>query len=78
MPYTIDDTPAMSKVCTYCRHWDRSQAPEHVCAAFPEGIPLEIWVGRNWHEDPFPGDHGIRFEKATPKPRPVARQASVA
>jgi hypothetical protein len=35
-----------------------------VCEAFPvEGIPMEIGYGDNLHLDPFPGDHGIRFEK---------------
>jgi hypothetical protein len=34
------------------------------CDAFPEGIPKEIAYGPNPHRKPFPGDHGIQYEKA--------------
>ena len=36
------------------------------CAAFPKGIPLEIWNGENDHAQEFPGDNGIRFEPFVP------------
>ena len=32
------------------------------CKAFPDGIPNEIAYGDNPHLEPYPGDHGIRFE----------------
>ena len=32
------------------------------CPAFPNGIPAAIWAGENRHTEPYPGDHGIRFE----------------
>jgi hypothetical protein len=38
-------------------------APIPACKAFPGGIPREISYGNNLHLTPFPGDHGIRFEK---------------
>jgi hypothetical protein len=34
-----------------------------VCVAFPDGIPDEIAYGSNPHTTPYPGDHGIRYEK---------------
>jgi hypothetical protein len=64
---TIDknsDWPIFSPVCTYCRHLTGSvpSRRQAVCAAFPRGIPEGIWLGRNKHQKPYPGDHGIQFE----------------
>lgn len=38
------------------------------CAAFPDGIPDEIYFGGFDHRLPFPGDHGVRYEQ-DPGPR---------
>ena len=32
------------------------------CDAFPEGIPKAFWEANPDHREPFPGDHGIRYE----------------
>ena len=50
-----------SEVCFGCVHWDESDYVIHRCKAFPDGIPLDIWLGKNNHQSPYPGDHGIQF-----------------
>lgn len=47
--------------CHACRHYHRI-TQKHPCDAFPGGIPEAIWLGRHDHRQPYPGDHGIRFE----------------
>ena len=57
---------SQSNQCLRCQHHTLGA----FCAAFPEGIPKEIWAGLD-HTKPFKGDHGIRFEPFDPtKPRP--------
>lgn len=34
-----------------------------VCKAYPNRIPPEIAYGKILHLEPYPGDHGIQFEK---------------
>ena len=53
--------------CIRCVH---NQGPADIngthfcfsCRAFPVGIPEPIATGENPHTEPYPGDHGIRFE----------------
>lgn len=59
--FLLDDfeanDPQYSKVCTYCRYITGYRK----CAAF-RYIPDDIWLGKNDHTQPYPGDHGILFE----------------
>ena len=52
--------PTISPTCHGCRHIFSVLA--RTCAAFPRGIPDEIWIGENDHSQPYPGDNGIQFE----------------
>jgi hypothetical protein len=61
--WVIDDSDIhgniFSPICAFCKH----QRPARTCAAFPQGIPAEIWNGQNDHTQPYEGDNGIQFEK---------------
>jgi len=53
-------------LCMSCVHLhpktNRDGKPS-TCAAFPEGIALEIMRGDVRHDKPIEGDHGIQYEK---------------
>lgn len=52
-------------LCLACQHYWREESKRSgrkVCAAFPDGIPEEIWERIVDHKQPYPGDHGIQYE----------------
>ncbi len=48
-----------SPKCTFCKHF---QVRDWSCTAFPKGVPDDLVFGDVSHDEPYPGDHGIRFE----------------
>lgn len=53
--------PWRSDTCWDCRHL---QYLSKTCAAFPAGIPLEVWQAYRAHRSPIIGDNGIQYERA--------------
>lgn len=67
---TIDvghDIPVFSPICTFCVHVDPILQNRR-CAAFPDGIPMEIWPGRYDHTKPAEGDNGVVFQRIAAAP----------
>jgi hypothetical protein len=60
--WVLDGEPMFqfSPVCRFCKNLYDTLA--RTCAAFPRGVPPEIWSGEDKHLAPWPGDHGIRFD----------------
>jgi hypothetical protein len=66
--YELDDRELAemiySPVCNLCKRFSIVNSIDigiHVCDAFPDGIPEEIWRGDNNHTKPYPGDNGRTY-----------------
>lgn len=47
------DVLPVSKVCIMCKHFFLSGLDQQ-CKAFPCGIPMDIWMGKNPHTERHP------------------------
>jgi hypothetical protein len=54
----VDDIFGGMPQCDSCVHFQSG----NLCAAFPDGIPLDIISGKHDHKKPYPGDGGILYE----------------
>ena len=71
---SLDDRGVLlSPVCGDCKHADLLGGRK--CAAFPDGIPLNIWCGNMRHDESVGIDHGIVFTKATEEDYEARRAA---
>lgn len=51
--------------CLHCTNFiDDVLAENNHCKAFPNRIPDEIFMGRNLHKEPYPGDNGVLFDSS--------------
>ena len=68
IPNRLDGTRSTESTSATCRHCRHLQHPaRRTCAAFPDGIPNDLWWAYRGHREPFPGDQGIQYEE-----RPLA------
>jgi hypothetical protein len=54
--------PTLTPPCFDCKHFRGPTEDGYNCEAFPDGIPTPILLIERSHHEPYPGDHGIRFE----------------
>lgn len=58
-------TTTLFTLCAGCDHLDRTaDLGAERCAAFPNGIPAEIFLEGGDHRRPFRGDNGIQYREA--------------
>jgi hypothetical protein len=61
--------------CPCCNHWQSESEKSRftgTCAAFPDGIPDNVFANKFNHRTEYPSDNGIRFEQNPDKPNPHA------
>jgi hypothetical protein len=57
-------TITRAPICLRCKFFHQGDWTKMACDAFPDGIPLEIVQMEFDHHEPYPDDHGIRFQPA--------------
>ena len=52
-----------SSQCYNCDHYNPAQMT-HICKAYPNGIPPEVWTGKVTHDNPYKQDNNIVYKKS--------------
>lgn len=52
-----------SSQCYNCFYYNNTQM-SHICKAYPQGIPPEIWTGKVIHNNPYKQDNDIVYKKS--------------
>jgi hypothetical protein len=60
--------------CLACLRLRLGDAGQFSCAAFPRGIPSDLFEGRANHRVPYPGDGGLRFTPDRDIPEEALRE----
>jgi len=47
--------------CLLCARFDNGFRKYNKCAAYPDGIPAEVWDNRVTHNKSYKGDGGLLF-----------------
>ncbi len=58
-------TSRLPPQCVFCVHYVSpvgTDSDKQTCAAFPKGIPDEVWLNEADHRGAIKGDRGIQFE----------------
>jgi hypothetical protein len=71
----ISGIPCLS--CAHVYDGEEDDRGRLVCEAFPDGIPDDIYLGKNPHTEPFPGDGGIMFTPETDAPLPQRQRPNL-
>jgi hypothetical protein len=67
------EIPLASITCWRCAHM--IDPADRCCRAFPDGIPLDIWLGKHDHRTPYPGDRGLHYQEIEAKEPALAKSA---
>lgn len=59
-----DGVHQMEPICFNCARLreGRTASGHFGCEAFPDGVPLDIYLGEFDHTKPHEGDNGLRFQ----------------
>lgn len=75
IPDTLDGPRSFyhNRCCIGCKHRLGGRGL-YSCAAFPDGIPDDIFFDRVNHLEPYPGDGGLQWEPSGEPVKPLSEE----